>query len=120
MGIHAFDSQGRRRWSFEGSFPPTTVLSTPVVGGDGSIYFGGSDRSVWALTVDGRPRWDYPTRGPLFPTPTIGLDGTIFAASYDSTLYALSERDGSNGGYAHAPWPKARGNRANTGRAGGR
>jgi outer membrane protein assembly factor BamB len=120
MGIHAFDPQGRRRWSFEGSFPPTTVLSTPVVGGDGSIYFGGSDRSVWALTVDGSPRWDYPTRGPLFPTPTIGLDGTIFAASYDSTLYALSERDRSNGGYANAPWPKARGNRANTGRAGGR
>jgi hypothetical protein len=51
-------------------------------------------------------------------SPAIGIDGTILAASYDHTLYAIVERDGSNGGFANAPWPKARGNRGNTGRAG--
>jgi outer membrane protein assembly factor BamB len=117
-GIHALDRTGRRKWSFEGAFPPTTVVSTPLVAGDGSIYFGGSDGRVWALTVDGHPKWDYQTRSRLFASPAIGIDGTIYGASYDSTLYAISERGRSNGGYGSAPWPKARGNRANTGRAG--
>jgi outer membrane protein assembly factor BamB len=119
-GIHALDATGRRRWNFEGAFPPADVLSTPLVAGDGSIYFSGSDGRVWAVSVDGRPKWDYQTRNRLFTSPAIGLDGTVYAASNDSTLYAISERGGSNGGYANAPWPKARGNRANTGRTGGR
>jgi hypothetical protein len=64
--------------------------------------------------------WDYQTSDLLFASPAIGLDGTIYGASYDGTLYAISERGRSNGGYANAPWPKARGNRANAGRAGSR
>ena len=117
-GIHALDPSGNRRWSFEGALPPAGVLSTPLVAGDGSIYFSGSDGRVWAVEVDGSPKWDYQTRSPVFTSPAIGLDGTIYGASTDSTLYAISEGGPTNGGYANAPWPKARGNRANAGRAG--
>jgi outer membrane protein assembly factor BamB len=116
-GIHALDPTGRRKWSFEGAFPSTRVVSTPLVAANGSIYFSGSDGRVWALNVDGSPKWDYQTRSRLFASPAIGLDGTVYGASYDSTLYAISERGPGNGGYANAPWPKARGNRANAGRA---
>lgn len=118
-GVHALDPTGRRKWSFEGAFPSTRVVSTPLVAADGSIYFSGADGRVWALDVDGSPKWDYQTRSRLFASPAIGLDGTVYGASYDSTLYAIAERGPGNGGYANAPWPKSRGNRANAGRARG-
>jgi hypothetical protein len=38
---------------------------------------------------------------------------------YEGTVHAIVENDGANGGYAGAPWPQERGNRANNGRAGG-
>ncbi|HSW29143.1 MAG TPA: PQQ-binding-like beta-propeller repeat protein [Longimicrobiales bacterium] len=119
-GISAIDPSGRLRWTFTGSFPPTVLRATPVIAADGSIYFSGLDRRVWAIAPDGTPKWDHPTRGIIVASPAIGVDGTIFAASYDSTLYAIVERAASNASHAHAPWPKARADRANTGRAGGR
>jgi outer membrane protein assembly factor BamB len=114
-GIHALDPSGRRRWSFEGAFPPATVLSTPLIAGDGSIYFYGSDERVWAVRIDGSPKWDFQTRSRLFASPALGLDGTVYAASSDSTLYAIAERGLSNGGDANAPRSRARG--AKTGHA---
>lgn len=92
-----------------------------MVAGDGTVYVG-SASALYAVTPEGLLKWDYPARGAFFRVPAIGLDGTILVASSDTigvaTLHALTELDGSSGGYASAPWPKARGGRANTGRVG--
>jgi outer membrane protein assembly factor BamB len=133
-GLHAVDPSGQRRWTYPGPYPPIVLdFQPPVVAGDGSIYAtvgGGIYRGVYALAPDGSLKWDYPTDGFPWGAPVIGLDGTIYvvdttppsspSAPAISRLHALVERNGSNGGYANAPWPKARGDRANTGRAGGR
>jgi outer membrane protein assembly factor BamB len=133
-GLHAVDPSGQRRWTYPGPYPPVVLpFQPPIVAGDGSIYASvpfGPWRGVYALAPDGTLKWDYPTDGYLWGAPVIGLDGTIYAVATTppsspsapaiSRLHALVERNGSNGGYANAPWPKARGNRANTGRAGSR
>lgn len=125
-GLHAVDPSGRLRWTFRGTSPGSNAetMGTPVVAGDGTIYVGG--RHLYALRPDGTLKWDYPAPGftittpeRMVTTPAIGLDGTIFAASQHGTLVAIVELEESNGGFASAPWPKARGDRANTGRVGG-
>ena len=94
------------------------LFHTPIVAGDGTIYAGGGN-NLYALAADGTLKWDYPTAAPVIDPPAIGLDGAILAPSWDRSLHAIVGRGGSSGGFASAPWPKARGNRANTGRAGG-
>jgi hypothetical protein len=57
----------------------------------------------------------------------IGLDGAIVLTSFSGdsseshqgTVHAIIEKGSTNGGFAGSPWPTARGDRANTGRAGG-
>jgi outer membrane protein assembly factor BamB len=119
-GLHAVDPNGRLRWTYPGTNPRsgTQSFQTPIVAGDGTVYVvgGAGRRRVFALAADGTLKWDHPAGG--VGTPAIGLDGTILAMS-DSTLHAIVERPGFNGGFAGAPWPKSRGDRANTGRVGG-
>jgi outer membrane protein assembly factor BamB len=123
-GLHAVDPSGRLRWTYLGTNPRSgiPVFGTPIVAGDGTIYVaGGASGGVFALAADGTLKWDYPTERTVFGVPAIGLEGTIFTASSDSTnqlgiFYAIVELEGSNGGFASAPWPKERGDRANTGR----
>jgi outer membrane protein assembly factor BamB len=117
-GLHAVDPGGRLRWAYKGPNPAgTPVFGTPIVAGDGTI-FAVAGGSVHAVAADGSLLWDYPNARPGLEPPVIGVDGTILVAG-DRTLHAIVELDGSNGGFANAPWPKARGDRGNTGRAGG-
>jgi outer membrane protein assembly factor BamB len=119
-GLHAVDRSGRLRWTYLGTNPRsgTDGFASPIVAANGSIYVAGgiSQRHVFAMGPDGTLKWDYPTEGLISMSPAIGFDGTILAAS-GGTLYALVELEGSNGGYVNAPWPKERGDLANTGRA---
>jgi outer membrane protein assembly factor BamB len=99
----------------------TAVLGSihaPLLAEDGSIYLGHPILS--ALDPEGVPRWEYGTRGFQDTAPAIGLDGTVYAGTYDGVvaqLLAFTELGVNNGGYAAAPWPQPRGDRANTGRA---
>jgi outer membrane protein assembly factor BamB len=123
LGVHAIDPAGVVRWS---SRPSTST--TPILGADGTVYVTATGPSgepvVAALDSRGRLQWDWVAPGGpatfAVQSPAIGVDGTILAVSRDPiVLYAIVENDGANGGYAGAPWPQARGNRANTGQAGG-
>ncbi len=110
-GVVAIDPAGSIRWKYRlgigGSF------ATPILGADGTVYIGAAGR-IRAFDAQGELLWDYPTDG---GSPILGLDGTVLAAADD--LHAMVETDPTNGGFEGAPWPTARGDRANTGRAGG-
>jgi outer membrane protein assembly factor BamB len=119
FGVVAIDSGGSVRWS---SRPST--YDTPILGADGTVYVtatgSSGERVIAALDSQGRLQWDYQIPGDFQAAPAIGVEGAILAVSLDPVvLYAIVENDGANGGYAGAPWPQARGNRANNGRAGG-
>jgi outer membrane protein assembly factor BamB len=98
---------------------PSQAIHTPIVAGDGSIYYSGG--AVRAFDGDGTRRWSFQPENYAGPAPAIGFDGRIYAGASDgdhlNTLYAFDEMAVNNGGYRSAPWPQERGDRANTGRA---
>jgi outer membrane protein assembly factor BamB len=79
------------------------VDSTPVVGSDGTVYFGSShwsdgdlyainpgDRSIGSgFPVSGR-EWKFSIGNPVETTPAIAPDGTILVVSDNDTLYAVN------------------------------
>ena len=107
-GVFAVDPGGSIRWNYGG--PSLWVTETPVVGADGTIYSGTS-----ALNSQSRLLWDYPASG---GAPSINHDGAIILTA-GHELVAIVENSSANGGYTGSPWPTARGNRLNNGRAGG-
>ena len=66
------------------------VSSSPVIGSDGTIYFGSWDNNLYALNHDGTQKWNYTTDGFITTSPVIGSDGTIYFGSWDKNFYALN------------------------------
>ena len=83
-------------WTYQTGGP---VVSSPVIGFDGSVYFGSQDGVVHALFSDGAFKWSYNTSGPVLASPAIGnrlgSDGTLYVADYSGQLYALSTNYGT-------------------------
>jgi outer membrane protein assembly factor BamB len=70
--LWAVGPDGRVRWTFRA---PDIWGGSPIVGGDGTIYVGGSP--LRALHPDGRLAWSLPVGRPLVPE-SIGTDGTLY------------------------------------------
>ncbi|MDP2984377.1 MAG: PQQ-binding-like beta-propeller repeat protein [Candidatus Latescibacter sp.] len=71
---------------------PTTgnyIASSPAISFDGTIYFGSSNGNLYAVTPDGKKKWQYHTNGPIDDSPAIDKDGNIYFGSFDNYLYAL-------------------------------
>ncbi|MXZ46322.1 MAG: PQQ-like beta-propeller repeat protein [Chloroflexi bacterium] len=125
-GLFAINPDGSIRWHFDSG--TSGYRTTPILGADGNVYLG-SGVTVTALDAQGRLLWDYQPGGAVFSdvhvfvSPAIGVDGTIIATSVSytdgGTLHGIVETESANGGYAGSPWPTQRGDRANSGRAGG-
>jgi len=62
--------------------------SSPAIGSDGTIYFGGWDK-LYALNPNGTKKWEFITDSDIESSPSIGLDGTIYFGCWDK-LYALN------------------------------
>lgn len=67
------------------------ITGAPAVGGDGTVYVGSTDKSLYAFSPDGSQKWAYATGG-LIDTcsPAIADDGTVYVGSADGALYALN------------------------------
>lgn len=80
------------RWSFETG---GMLESSPVIGSDGTIYFGSNDGKLYALDPsadsDGeRLKWVHDFGYRSVSSPAIGSDGTVYAGSHGGVLYALN------------------------------
>jgi hypothetical protein len=79
---------GDRPWSF------TTgrgLFITPVIGGDGTVYFGSADHSFYALAADGRLRWRFTTGNIIDAAAALDRSQrTVTIGSGDQNLYRLS------------------------------
>ncbi len=138
------DSTIKWRYPFEGM--PSS--SSPVIGLDGTIYFG-TDRYLYAVNPDGTSRWRYELS--QASSPLIGSDDMIYIGTYDKFFAFNSDgsvkwiypgdyissstinADGTiyfgsghylyalygSGQLANTPWPKFRHDLKNTGRFGG-
>ena len=125
-GLFAINPDGSIRWHFDSR--TSGYWTTPILAADGNVYIG-VGFAVTALDAQGRLLWDYQPGGDVISdvevtaSTAIGVDGTIIATSFSvsdgGTIHGIVETESTNGGYAGSPWPTERGNRANTGRAGG-
>ncbi len=85
---------GTEKWSFStGDY----VVSSPAVGGDGTVYVGSDDGNVYALNGStGSEIWNFTTGGDVhYSSPAVGGDGTVYIGSVDGNVYALNGSDGS-------------------------
>jgi len=78
--------QNTLRWNF-----PTgqRITSSPVIGADGTVYFGSYDGNLYAVNPDGSLKWSFKAEQMIDSTPAIAPDGTIYFGSWDKSLYAI-------------------------------
>ncbi len=66
-----------------------SIVDSPVVGADGTIYIGGSN--LYAINPDGTLKWINNTPwGISYTTPYIAADGTIYVGTATDNLYAIN------------------------------
>ena len=77
-------------WSFKTG---DAILSSPVVV-NGTVYFGSSDQSVYAVDLlKGQKRWSFRTDD-MVDAPPLVLDGRVYIGSSDFFFYALDAETG--------------------------
>jgi hypothetical protein len=94
--LHAFRPDGTRAWTYKTDGIVMDVPSSPAIGGDETIYFGGGGEYqgrggyLYAITSDGSLKWKY-FAGCDQTAPSIGGDGTIyFGSDYCGSIRALN------------------------------
>jgi outer membrane protein assembly factor BamB len=84
--------RGDRPWSFATA---RGIFSTPVIGGNGTVYVGSADQSFYALRSDGRVLWRFHTGGIIDSAAALGArakkgrSAPITFGSGDERLYHL-------------------------------
>lgn len=70
---------------------PAGVRRAAAIGGDGTIYVGCEDKSLYALErTTGAIKWSFATGNTIQSSPAIAADGTIYFGSVDAFLYAVN------------------------------
>lgn len=85
------------RWALRS---PEPLVSSPVLGEDGTAFLGGSDGNVYALNTatgaggaTGSVKWTFPTAAPVTSSPALA-NGRILVGTLDGELYALDADSG--------------------------
>ncbi len=71
------------------------IFSSPVVGGDGTVYIGSADRNFYALNSDGTERWRFETGEIIDSSALLDDQGRVYFGSGDGHLYALDAQTGA-------------------------
>lgn len=79
--------QARLKWQYSVAAP---IVANPVVGNDGTIYFGARNGAFYAISADGHEKWSLVTADQIVSAAVIGMDDTIYIGSRDGRLYALT------------------------------
>jgi len=89
--------EGDNRWVFPAEGSVGSIISSPAIGQDGTIYAGSADNKVYAVNPDGTQKWEFATGGRVTSSPAVQYYSdtiTIFAGSADGKLYAV-DSDGA-------------------------
>ena len=90
-------------WDFA---TPFSIVASPAVARDGTIYVCSYDRFIYSLTPAGVTNWATELQEPtyifsnstytaVYGTPAIGSDGTLYVPSENSQLLALNPTNGA-------------------------
>jgi len=70
------------------------IFSSPVVGGDGTVYVGSADRSFYAISATGELRWKVETGEIIDSSALLDDEGRVVFGSGDGQLRALDTASG--------------------------
>lgn len=87
LNVTARQRDGQVRWRFQAD--DRFIQGRPGIGPDGTIYVGGLNGHLYALTPEGGVKWIFRVPGFISQSVAVGADGTIYFAS-DATLWALN------------------------------
>ena len=79
-------SQGIPKWTFQ---TQGSLVSSPALAPDGTLYVGSNDNHLYAVLPDGTQKWAFTTQDAVMSSPAIGPDGTIYVGCHDYHLYAV-------------------------------
>jgi outer membrane protein assembly factor BamB len=83
----AINPNGSEKWAYS---IRSEIKSSPALGADGTIYFGGRDRKLHAVNSTGKAKWSFSTGGWVDSSPAIGTNGVIYFGAWDKKFYALN------------------------------
>jgi outer membrane protein assembly factor BamB len=88
--LYAFKPDGNWVWKFPGPSLHKGIYADPVIGSDGTIYFGYHESpfelDLCAFKSDGTPKWSIKLGELRFGEISIDTDGTIYVGSADREL----------------------------------
>lgn len=89
--VHA-SKQGGAQWSFATG---AGIFSSPIVGADGTVYFGSADQSFYALdAADGSKKWVVSTGEIIDSSGLLDNQGRVYFGSGDGYLRAVDASTG--------------------------
>lgn len=103
--VHA-SQHGGAQWSFATG---AGIFSSPIVGADGTVYFGSADFNFYALNPDGSKRWTAPTGEIIDSAGLLDDQGHVYFGSGDGILRALDAQTGAQVWQFQADAPKVTG-----------
>ena len=83
--IYKGSDTNTKKWEFPAV---GSVISSPSIESDGTIYVGSGNGNLYAINPDGTKKWEFATGNSIFSSPAIGSDGTIYVGS-GSKFYAI-------------------------------
>ncbi len=87
----ALTDDGAALWAFATG---KGIFSSPVVGGDGTVYVGSASRNFYAIAPDGMERWRFETGEIIDSAALLDDRGRVYFGSGDGHLYALDAASG--------------------------
>jgi outer membrane protein assembly factor BamB len=84
---NASGNPGTLRWKFTTG---SGIFSSPVIGADGTIYIGSTDRNFYAINPDGTKKWKYTAGESIRNSAAIGADETIYFSTDYGNLIAVN------------------------------
>ncbi|MDP2898232.1 MAG: FG-GAP-like repeat-containing protein [bacterium] len=90
--LHAINPDGSKKWT--AGFGAGSMMSSPAIAPDGTIYLTTFSREMRAFSSDGRLKWSFAYDDWADGELTIGSDATIYFGTRDGFFYAVNP-DGS-------------------------
>ena len=92
VGEPAQGTPGKKIWE---SSAQDRIFSSAAISGDGLVYIGSRDNSLYALDANTGDRvWEFATGGAVYSTPAFGPGNVLYFGSGDGNLYALDASTG--------------------------
>jgi outer membrane protein assembly factor BamB len=118
--LQAINPDGTLKWEFEAPSTSISNLMTPVIGQDGTLYFGGtsfwhcdqipcpkypppSESYFYALDPKGNLKWQYSLQYAVSAPALLSEEGILYFPTEGGWLYALDT--GTGQGLAKSGWP---------------